>query len=229
MEEGTYLHSLCFLILEFNSDKIYGTIQSLISPGAPELQEHSKSVCLPAALLRALHQAQISRVHTYHFLQICATLDNAIDPDPHPDFSVAPRKLGNWGLTLPAFSRELTPGPRFASSHLRADPAQRGYALLSPCACPDGCHLADPAHIYSPLRRAWQILLPPAAQTQTLCGAGWLPGFSQLERSPPIVDIPTWMHNQLSLQRSSIRLSKQSCPTCYHFSNFLDRVASLLL
>lgn len=104
------MHSLCFLILEFYSDIIYRMIQSLISPTANELQEHYKSVCLPTALLCALHQEELSHIQACHFLQICATLEDEIDPDPRPDFSVMQRKLGNWGLTLSAFSRELAPG-----------------------------------------------------------------------------------------------------------------------
>lgn len=94
-EEGTYLHSLCFLILEFYSDVNYRMIQSLISPRANEPQEHCKWVCLPAALLCALHQEQLSLTQACHVLQICATLEDEIDLDPHPDFSVTQRSLGN--------------------------------------------------------------------------------------------------------------------------------------
>lgn len=98
-------------------------IQSPISPRANELQEHCKSVCLPTAFLCALHQEQLSHIQACHFLQICATLEDEIDPDPCPDFSDTQRRLGNWALTLSAFSHELAPGLWFASFHLWTDPA----------------------------------------------------------------------------------------------------------
>lgn len=65
-------------------------IQSVINPRANELQKHCKSVCLPTAL----HQEQLGHIQSCRFLQICAALEDEIDPDPRPHFSVTQRRLG---------------------------------------------------------------------------------------------------------------------------------------
>lgn len=64
--------------------------------------------------------------------------------------------------------------------------AHCSHAVLSPCASPDVCHLAEPTPICSTLWRGWWICLPPGTQTHTLSRAGCVPCSSQLSAAHPL-------------------------------------------
>ena len=153
-------------------------ILSLISPRANELQEHSKSVCLPTALLCALHQEQLSHIQACHFLQVYATSEDGINPDSRSDFSVTPRRLGNRGLTLSVFSREPTPGLWFASFHLWTDPARSLPCTMRSCfalsVCLSGCLPSGRpcSHLQNSPQRVTDLLA--TSRTNTRIVRGWL-------------------------------------------------------